>query len=259
MSRAKVLAILSAASKRRFMDIGESNRNLADMELVRSRASEPPTVAAVSSAMQPPLGDQDALDVAWAAFHEVVSQLPLDAMQNYRPVLETLSAAEPIEAGAAPSNLVGAAPLRQESKHLLRFMDDPAAVWVPSDKADSIGARSLQERVSTAEQMRPHVPALLDWLADANWPPFPGCRRQLARFPEEAVEPIRALFAKQRGDGAWLLNVLEFVTECVPAGPLWEGLRVEVQAMVDEPQGDEDDCELSDCARRWLAVLDARA
>ncbi|KAK7408389.1 hypothetical protein QQX98_009429 [Neonectria punicea] len=163
----------------------------------------------------------------------------------------------PIDADATSPHYDGTASLRQESKDLIRYLDNPEAVWVPSHKADCIGERSLQERVTTGEQMRPHIPGLLDWLADPNWPPFPGCRKQLARFPEETVEPIRRLFAKERGDGGWLLNVLEFVMECVPVGPLWEGLRAEVQAMADDPRGDEDDCELSDCARQWLAMLDA--
>lgn len=254
---AEVPAILSSAGKRLFKESGGSERPLADVELIRSRATEAPTIAAISLAMRPPLSNQDALYVAWTAFHEVVFKLPPDAMQHYRPTLEALSTTEPIEAGTAPSHYVGTTPLRRESKDLMRFLDNPEAVWVPSDKADCVGERSLQDRVTTAEQMRPHVPELLGWLADGNWPPFLGCWKQLARFPEETVEPIRSLFVKERGDGGWLLHVLEFVTDCVPVGPLWERLRPEVQAMVDDPQGDEDDCELSDCARQWLATLDA--
>ncbi|KAH7162248.1 hypothetical protein B0J13DRAFT_535477 [Dactylonectria estremocensis] len=253
---ARVPAILSAASRRTFKERRQDSP-FPDVEILQSRATEPQTIAAIEAIMQSPLVDQDAFYVSWTAFNDVVFKLPTEAMKFYRPALEFLSARELSDDGTAAEYYAAARNLRQGSKDLLRYLDDPDAVWVPKTKFDGVGELSLQQRVTTAEQMRPHVPGLLGWLADGNWPPFSGCRAQLARFPEVTAEPIRALMEEQRGDGGWLLGLLEFVEECVPVGPLWEGLRPVVQAMVDEPKGDEDDWELSDCARRWLAALDA--
>ncbi|KAH8738171.1 hypothetical protein BGZ61DRAFT_583144 [Ilyonectria robusta] len=234
---AKVPAILASASRRIFKEQGWKDRPFVDIKAVRSRATEPPTIAAIATVLQSSLRDQDEFRIAWTAFYEVVVELPSDAIRFYRPALEALSATES---------------RKQESTTIF---GQPEAVWVPTHKGDYIGELSLQQRVTTAEQMRPHVTELLGWLADGNWPPFRGSRKQLARFPEVTVEPIRELMEKERGDGGWLLNLLEFVGDCVPVGPLWEPLRPVVQAISDDPKGDEDDWELSDCARLWLSLL----
>lgn len=253
---AKVPAILSSASRRIFKEQGWKDRPFVDIKMVRSRAIEPPTIAAIATVLRSSLRDQDEFYIAWTAFYEVVIELPSEAIQFYRPALEALSVTESSDTGTLASHSVAATSLRKESKDLLRYLDNPEAVWVPTHKSDYIGELSLQQRVTTAEQMRPHVTELLGWLADGNWPPFSGCRKQLARFPEVTVEPIRELMEKERGDGGWLLNLLEFVGDCVPVGPLWEPLRPVVQAISDDHKGDEDDWELSDCARLWLARLD---
>ncbi|KAL6404145.1 hypothetical protein AUP68_13527 [Ilyonectria robusta] len=253
---AKVPAILASASRRIFKEQGWKDRPFVDIKAVRSRATEPPTIAAIATVLQSSLRDQDEFRIAWTAFYEVVVELPSDAIRFYRPALEALSATESSDTGTEASHSVAATSLRKESKNLLRYLDNPEAVWVPTHKGDYIGELSLQQRVTTAEQMRPHVTELLGWLADGNWPPFRGSRKQLARFPEVTVEPIRELMEKERGDGGWLLNLLEFVGDCVPVGPLWEPLRPVVQAISDDPKGDEDDWELSDSARLWLVRLD---
>ncbi|KAH7170157.1 hypothetical protein EDB81DRAFT_774583 [Dactylonectria macrodidyma] len=252
---ARVPAILSAARRWTFKERARDGP-FPDIEILQSRATEPQTIAAIEATMKSSLTDEDAFYVSWTAFHEVIFELSTEAMRLYRPTLESLSALEPSDAGTTVSYYVAATNLRQ-GKDLVRYLDDPEAVWVPKTKFDRVGELSLQQRVTTADQMRPHVPDLLGWLADSNWPPFSGCRAQLARFPEITPEPIRALMEEQRGDGGWLQHLLEFVEDCVPVGPLWEGLRPVVQAMVDEPKGDEDEWELSDIARRWLAALDA--
>ncbi|KAF7543657.1 hypothetical protein G7Z17_g10567 [Cylindrodendrum hubeiense] len=254
---ATVPSILSSESRRLFNKERWNDSPSIGVEVLRSRATEPPTITAIAAVMQSSLEDRDAFNRVWTAFHEIIFKLSDEGIQYYRPALEELSTTKPSDPGIEASHYVAAASLRETSKDLIRYLDNSEAVWVPANKTDCIGERSLQQRVTTTEQMRPHVPELLEWLADGNWPPFRGCRKQLARFPEATVEPIRVLMETERGDGGWLLNLLDFVEECVPVGPLWETLRPGVQALVDDPKGDEDDWELADGARRWLATLDA--
>ncbi|UPK89216.1 hypothetical protein LCI18_000151 [Fusarium solani-melongenae] len=247
---ARVPAILSSASQAIFKS---HQRKPSGIEAIRSRATEAPTVAAVSDTIKSPINDQDGFYLAWTALNEVVVDLPLKDLHHYRPALKAVS--ETIASDTTASHLGSATGLRSEAASLIRFMDDPTAVWVPQTKGDHIAERSLQERVRTADEMRPHVPGLLDWLADANWPPFRGCRAQLARFPEVTVGPIGQLIEKERGDGGWIASLLDFVDECVPLS-MWEELKPTVKALVEEAKGDEDDWEVSDLARQWLEKLE---
>ncbi|KAJ4329429.1 hypothetical protein N0V84_000063 [Fusarium piperis] len=248
---ARVPAILSSASQAIFKS---HQRNPPGIEAVRSRATEAPTVAAVSEIIKSPVKDQDDFYLAWTAMNEIVADLPLDELHHYCPILKTV--AETAASDTTASNYRGATGLGSEAASLIRFMDDPTAVWVPQTKSDHIAERSLQERVKTAEEMRPHVPGLLDWLADANWPPFRGCRAQLARFPEVTVGPIGRLMEKERGDGGWIVNLLDFVDECVPLS-MWEEIKPTVKTLVEEEaRGDEDEWEVSATARQWLEKLE---
>ncbi|KAJ6521505.1 hypothetical protein B0H19DRAFT_841177, partial [Mycena capillaripes] len=63
--------------------------------------------------------------------------------------------------------------------------------------------------------MAPHVPGLLGWLADLNWPHSGGFWGHLERFPELAVDPIREIL-REGGDGEWEYHLLEFLTSSVP-------------------------------------------
>ncbi|KAM0436656.1 hypothetical protein ACHAPT_002365 [Fusarium lateritium] len=247
---ARVPAILSSASQAIFKS---HHHKFPGLEAIRSRATEAPTVAAVSETIQSAIKDQDDFYLAWTALNEIVATLPLEELHHYRPVLQVIS--ETAASDTTASHHQGATTLRSEAASLIRFMSDPTAAWVPETKSDTIAERSLQERVKTAEQMRPHVPALLNWLADPNWPPFRGCRAQLARFPDVTVGPVGRLLERERGDGGWILSLLEFVEECVPL-EMWEELRPMVTALVDEARGDEDEWEVSDVARRLLERLE---
>ncbi|KAM5351160.1 hypothetical protein ACJ41O_003883 [Fusarium nematophilum] len=254
---ARVPAIISSASNRIFQQHMSHERPFPDMEMVRSRATEPQTVAAVSNMLQSPINDDTGFYTAWTAFYEVIVDLPLSTLDLYRPALTTLSSTPET---TAPSHHARATSLARDASSLLAFMDDTSAVWVPKTKGDYLAERSLRERVSSADEMRPHVPALLEWLADPNWPPFRGCRAQLARFPEVAVGPIGELVRKERGDGGWILSLMEFVDECVPmemAAEMAAELSQTVKALVDEPRGDEDEWEVAEVARGWLDRLDA--
>ncbi|KAK7428588.1 hypothetical protein QQZ08_004849 [Neonectria magnoliae] len=104
---ANVPAMLLSASRRLSKERGGNSGEFADVELSRSRVTESPTIAAASMAMRPPLRDEDAYYVAWIAFHEVVFKLPSDEIRHYRPALDTLSTAEPIDADATSPHYAG--------------------------------------------------------------------------------------------------------------------------------------------------------
>ncbi|KAF4469195.1 hypothetical protein FALBO_3893 [Fusarium albosuccineum] len=242
---ARVPAIISTASHETF----------AEVEIIRARATEAPTVAAVSNMITSPKKEQNDIYLVWTVLNEVIVDLPLEVLQLYRPALKTLS--ETAAPDTTASHYQGATGLIAEATFLIRFIDDPNAVWVPETKGDRIGLRSLRERVKTADEMRPYVPDLLDWLADPNWPPFRECWAQLARFPEVTVGPIGELIKRVRGDGGWIVQLLYFVGECVPFA-MQEELRPVVKSLVDESKGDEDEWEISEVAREWLGTLDTR-
>ncbi|KAF5007107.1 hypothetical protein FDECE_6538 [Fusarium decemcellulare] len=252
---ARIPTIISTASHGTFAERIPQERQTRGVEIIRARATEAPTVAAVSNMITSPKKEQKDIYLGWTVLNEVIVDLPLEVLQLYRPALKTLS--ETAAPDTTASHYQGATGLIAEATFLIRFIDDPNAVWVPETKGDRIGLRSLRERVKTADKMRPYVPDLLDWLADPNWPPFRECRAQLARFPEVTVGPIGELIERVRGDGGWIVQLLNFVGECVPS-TMQEELRPVVKSLVDESKGDEDEWEVSEVAREWLGILDTR-
>ncbi|CAM1505195.1 Fc.00g108320.m01.CDS01 [Cosmosporella sp. VM-42] len=229
-----------------------SRFNESAQDLIISRASEDMTITVIADALKLPIEDEGRYGIACTAMHQIIMKLPVEKLRAYGHALITLVKAN-VREGANP-NITS---LKLEAGDVHRFIDDPSLVWVPKHKFDFMAERSLNERLKTAEQIRPLVPELLGWLVDKNWPPYAICWAHLARFPEEAAAHILILLQSERGDGGWLLNMLEFIEECVPLGPLWEHMRSQVEALVAERKGDEDEWELSVVAHEWLKKLDA--
>lgn len=219
-------------------------------QLVRDRAAEAPVADAITLILSTPVTSAASFRTAWTAV-SILTELPLDVLPLYRQALVNLSAMD-ID---SPPPGIGLSTLRAQGSDVLRFMDNPDQAWTPQHKGDWMAERSLTERVHSAEAMRPHVQGLLGWLCDVNWPPFQGCRKQLARFPEVVVPAIRELLATETEDLEWLTRMIEFVHDEVPVGALWETMRAEVEAKVDRHSTDEDDKELSEAAETWLKVL----
>ncbi|KAF3911578.1 hypothetical protein ABW21_db0204078 [Orbilia brochopaga] len=226
---------------------------------ITARATEPQTIAALEAAVIPPYADRKAFDVAVVAFDEILACLPTDVLESYRATLTLLAAkGSSKDPELSSSYKLGLYTddeyLYRSSVSLLDFMDNPTAVWIPKHKFDSFAIRSLNERVTTAEAMQPHVTGLLGWLADGNWPPFFPCRQQLARFPEITVGPIASLIAQERGDGGWIRAVLDFLEEHVPE-EMWPQVKGQLQELVEEPKGDENDWDVAELARDMLDRL----
>lgn len=222
-------------------------------DLIRLRANEPPIVSAISSILRQPSNSNDDLRVLFSAVDYLVD-LSEEQLIPYRPAIVDLS---DIDAnGQSESKFTGFIAL--QAQDMIKFMDDRTAVWTPSHKGDDMAKRTLSERVHTDEQMRPHIEGLLEWLQDCNWPPYSSCEEQLARFPELAVEGIKAIIAKlkNRDDGEWVLNMLCFVERYVPVGTLWEKLYPQVQDLIDNTTKDADESGLLEYAPGWIATVD---
>ncbi|SCO92689.1 uncharacterized protein FRV6_16817 [Fusarium oxysporum] len=112
--------------------------------------------------------------------------------------------------------------------------------------------------------MRPYMVDLFDWLVDANNPPFMPCRDQLARFPETAAVVAAEVMAKaiEDKDKEFQHLFIDFVSRCVPIGEAWKPMKEHVQALVKaweegkDEERDEEDEELVDEAKEWLAKLE---
>lgn len=107
----------------------------------------------------------------------------------------------------------------------------------------------------TADQMRPLARGMLVWLADCNWPPYSGCIKQLARFPEVAIDPIRDIVAEHRDDPEWLLHLVQFVEKNVPIGTLWERLEPELELLASSEVEDEENRDLAEACQDLLRML----
>ncbi|KAK1242509.1 hypothetical protein MKX08_005321 [Trichoderma sp. CBMAI-0020] len=223
-------------------DISASSIPSAQLQAIR-QAADPSVVHDISCTLSKPINSK------FDFF--VVSHLPLANLQLYRPALET-----PASADSAPSPEGVSVPcLAGRARDALKFIDNPHLAWAPQHKFDCMGDRSLAERVHTAEQMAPYVDELLGWLADPNWPPYLGCQKQLARFPEVTIGPIKEVILKNRTDPEWLLHVLEFVEGHVPVGTLWKRIEPQLIQLANGDVEDEEGVELAEAARRMLRLL----
>lgn len=231
-------------------DISDSSIPGAQLEVIR-QAADPSVVHNISSTLSKPINSKFDFFVVCAALDDIVSHLPLATLELYRPALETLASAD-----SAPSPEGVSVPcLAGRARDALKFIDNPHLAWAPQHKFDCMGDRSLAERVHTAEQMEPYVDELLGWLADLNWPPYLGCQKQLARFPEVTIDPIKEVILKNRNDPEWLLHVLEFVEEHVPMGTLWKRIEPELIQLANGEAEDEEGVELLEAAQRMLRLL----
>jgi hypothetical protein len=234
------------------------------IELVQSRAAEPPTVAAISSILTLPIkeGDWDTLKLQQTVIYRILLDLPLEQLQAYRPALAVLAAVDisSFDPSKDGSYCAQTANTITNAKLLGRFAADPKTVWTPINKFDEVSYRTLSERIHTAEEMRPYMEDLFWWVADANNPPFTPCSEQLARFPETAATVAAEVMAKagQANDTEHQHWIIDFVSTRVPIGKAWIPLRSHVQDMVRalEERKDEDEDEYVDSAKEWLAELE---
>lgn len=213
-------------------------------DVVRQRLNEPIVASSLSAILTlPPEAEHEADSVAAAM--DCLHDLSEDELLPFRPDLLTLS----------ESNNPLAVTLSKQAKDTILFMDDRTTVWVPDHKFDTMAIRTLQERVHTAEEMRPYLHDLLCWLQDPNWPPYPACVKQLARFPEPAADAIRAAMKGNRGDGMWVVHMIRFMENHVPM-EYWEVVYPQIKELVTKPVGDEAESVVAECCAGWIATFE---
>ncbi|KAJ7485747.1 hypothetical protein FB451DRAFT_1230933 [Mycena latifolia] len=172
----------------------------------RAPSLDNPLVSALLSVLAAPALTLGAADLKRLISYSILADLPKDHLEPYRDTLTRL-ATQPTKAEAALY-------VSERSADILEFLEASEA-WVPRTKSDDMAIRSLDLLVQTPEEIRPFVPGLLDWMQDGNWPPWGGCRAQLSRFPEVAMDPIREVLGKGE-DGEWEGHLLSFLLDCMP-------------------------------------------
>ncbi|KAL7955459.1 hypothetical protein V8C34DRAFT_291578 [Trichoderma compactum] len=219
-------------------------------DILIARAQDPLVIQGIISVLSKPVKSKDDFYTACIGLDSIVGDLSLATLRLYRSGIETLATStEDSPPGVSlPS-------LRSRAKDAIKFIDFPELAWAPQHKTDYMGERSLSERVHTAQQMKPHARDLLGWLADYNWPPYLGCVKQLARFPEVAVGPIKEIIADSRDDPEWLLHLLDFVKDNVSIGVLWEKLEPELSLLAASEADDEENRDLAEAAQSMLGLL----
>ncbi|TFB02164.1 hypothetical protein CCMA1212_006104 [Trichoderma ghanense] len=219
-------------------------------DILIARADDPVIVQGISSVLSKPIASSDDFFTACAGLDSILCHLPLDTLRLYRSSLEILAA----NTAQSPPG-VSLPSLTSRAKDALEFINSPDLAWPPRHKFDVMAERTLAERVRTADQMRPHARRLLDWLADCNWPPYSGCVKQLARFPEVAIDPIKNILAEHGDDPEWLRHLVEFVEGNVRIGTLWERLEPELVLLAGREADEEESRDLAEACRRLLGLL----
>ncbi|KAJ7884160.1 hypothetical protein B0H14DRAFT_2700968 [Mycena olivaceomarginata] len=230
----------TAAERDTLKDLSNETRDqLADFLISRLTAAPPstsdPLVAQIHAELSNPSGTADSAREKAALFYcHGPTVTPLTRMACTSTAEET------------------ARGLDLRCRYLLEFLDSSQA-RVPHSKSDELAVRSL-ELVHTAEDMRPLIPGVLEWIADMNWPIAQGCWYQLARFPELTIEPIRAVL-RRGDDGGWAANILSSLLSDVPPA-LMERLRPDIERIAQRPTDDEIECTSFEYAAYCLEAMD---
>lgn len=77
--------------------------------------------------------------------------------------------------------------------------------FLPKDKSDEEAIEYLLDHPNPNDLI-PHLPNLLVWLQDTNWPIFSGAIKVVLRCPKELVAPVRSIL--QGEDEDWIYYCL---------------------------------------------------
>lgn len=58
------------------------------------------------------------------------------------------------------------------------------------------------------EKLRSHIPDLLEWLQDINWPASRGAINLLKNAPHEALSEVKRILSEELHDSVWIYNIL---------------------------------------------------
>jgi hypothetical protein len=120
----------------------------------------------------------------------------------------------------------------------------------PKHKQDLAAIDELQ--AASIEDLRPHIPALLAWLQDMNWPVARPIAEILARCGVDLIEPVRSVL--RSSDDVWKYWLLSDLLTQVE-GAVRVALTDEVLRLVNEPTPGEAAEEVDRAARDVLFLI----
>lgn len=215
--------------------------------LIIKRISEAPIAASLCQVLTAPVTTKE--DYFWlCCVGWLIGSISLEQFEPFRSAVVALSECD-ISSAPDGMSLIS---IQSHAKEMLFFMDNPDVAYVATRKTDSMFERSLNERVHSAEEMKPFVDDLLAWLADLNWPTSEPCTRQLARFPEATIDGIIDALEHGNNDPEWQQHIIEFAREHIPKGPMWERLAPFVGKQINSGADNEDEQALSEAAESWV-------
>ncbi len=119
---------------------------------------------------------------------------------------------------------------------------------IPKDKFDFEACERL-DRASDDEVQR-HLPQLLEWLQDINWPVAPRIVRRLSSMGDRLVEPVKAIL---RGDdGMWKYWIISMLVS-VSGETVIVALEGELSRLVAHPSENDVRDEVDIAAKELLA------
>jgi hypothetical protein len=142
-------------------------------------------------------------------------------------------------------------PARTNQQSITSWADNK--MRLPADKADVNAATALAD--FPPESLEPHIPRLLEWLQDMNWPVARPVAAALSRCSVALVDPIRAVLLGN--DDIWKAWVLHLLCEVQPV--VRRALRTEVSRICEMPSALEIQEGACDAAHEVLSLLDAEA
>ena len=97
---------------------------------------------------------------------------------------------------------------------------------IPNDKFDL--AAIERARALGFPALNPHIPALLEWLQDPNWPVYQATADLLAEAGPPLLPPIRAVM--NSADTEWIWSLLNGLCPRLPPD-LFERLKPDIEGL----------------------------
>ena len=121
---------------------------------------------------------------------------------------------------------------------------------LPKNKSDIATAAALKD--VSAESLRPHIPELLTWLRDMNWPVSKMIAETLIKCDNDLIDPIRSIL--QGNDSIWKMWVISELL-CHTSPNVRIALQNEIEELVHHPTENEKQEGVVEAARDVLFLL----
>lgn len=122
--------------------------------------------------------------------------------------------------------------LRRTTESLVTLLN-LSRLELPANKKDVATARALLE--VPPEALAPHIPSLLGWLQDYNWPVAKPVSEALARCGTDLIEPVRQILNGK--DNVWKYWTAHFLLSVDP--DVRVALADDITRIINDPTEDE--------------------